>query len=121
MNYWPHALLRIALSFILIYPAVSALYSPGDWIIYIPDVILNSFTSNIEVLYITSSINILIGAWILSNKAIRIPTIIALVISIATVILNPTLFDRLLGEITAIFIALTLLIDSPPEEKSAHV
>lgn len=102
-------LLRIGVSFAIIYPAVSAYFNPDAWIGYFPDFVF-SFISELFLLYIFGVVMIIIGFWILSGKKIFIPSIIATITLTSIVLFNISQIDILFRDISIAIMSFSLVL-----------
>ena len=59
--------LRLGVAFAFLYPAISAWFSPLDWIGYFPD-FMKGYTSDVVLLHLFGATELIIAFWLLSGK-----------------------------------------------------
>lgn len=107
----PGLLMRLAVAFSFIYPAVSAWFDPYAWIGYFPAFALNSAGNNAELLlHAWGALEILLALWVLFAVRVYIPSIIMAALLMAVVIVNPAQFPILFRDISIALAALSLAV-----------
>jgi hypothetical protein len=106
----------MGVAFALIFPAVSALGDPFAWIGYMPIYILDILpVQEITVLNIFGAIQVVIAAWILFGKDIRIPALSATILLLAIVALNWGQMDVLFRDVSIAVMSLALFLTAKKE------
>lgn len=107
----PGLLMRLAVAFAFIYPAVSAWFDPDSWIGYFPDFVLDLAGSNAALLlHGWGILEILLALWVLFGVRVYIPSIIMAVALMAVVIVNPGQFPILFRDVSIALAALSLAL-----------
>ncbi len=102
-------LLRIALAFSFIYPAINALFDPYAWIGYFPGFILDLASGNPELLLHSWGVfEVALALWVLFGKKIFIPSVVMTLALIAVVALNPGQFPILFRDVSIALAAAAL-------------
>ena len=105
----PERLLRFAVAFSLLFPAIHAWFDPYAWIGYFPPLILTAVGSfDIILLHVFGALEIILALWILFGKNIFLPSVATAVILLAIVALNPIQFFILFRDISIVFAAIAL-------------
>ena len=102
----PQLLLRLAVAFSFIYPAIAALIDPDSWIGYFPAFIPASIT----ILHAFGALEIAIALWIVFGTRIVIPCVLAALILITIVVFNAAQFDILVRDVSIALAALALAL-----------
>lgn len=103
-------ILRIALAFSFIYPAISAWFNPFAWIGYFPPFLLDMVGQyDMLLLHAFGISEIAIGLWLIFGKRIWWPSVLALVYLIGIVVFNLNQMDVIFRDITIAAIALALM------------
>ncbi len=90
------ALLRIALAFAFIYPALDAYNDPTSWLGYIPAFTISAFhvvsiplkLSNVVLLHLFGLVEIILAVWVLFGRRVRTPALIMSIILFVIVLTN---------------------------------
>lgn len=107
----PGLLMRLAVAFAFIYPAVDAWFNPDSWIGYFPGFVLDLAGSNTELLlHGWGALEIALALWVLFGVQIFIPSIIMAAAFIMVVVVNPGQFPILFRDISIALAALSLAI-----------
>jgi len=107
----PGLLMRLAVAFAFIYPAVDAWFNPDSWIGYFPGFILDLAGSNTELLlHCWGILEILLALWVLFGVRVYIPSIIMAVALMAVVVANPGQFPILFRDVSIALAALSLAL-----------
>jgi len=107
----PGLLMRVAVAFAFIYPAISAWFDPDSWIGYFPGFVLDLAGSNTEfLLHGWGLLEIALALWVLFGVRVYIPSTIMAVALIAVVIANPGQFPILFRDISIALAALSLAL-----------
>lgn len=100
-------LLRIAVAFAFLYPAIDALLYPDNWVDFFPSV-LRAQVPDMTLLITWSIFEAILALWILSGKHIFWPSIIATILLCLIVVTNLPLFDLLFRDLVIALIPATL-------------
>ena len=93
----PELLLRGALSFSFLYPAVHALIDPYAWVGYIPGFVLATLPiSEVSVLHAWGVLEAALALWVLFGRNVFVPALVMGAALLAVVALN-------LGQFTILF------------------
>lgn len=107
----PGLLMRVAVAFAFIYPAVDAWFNPDSWIGYFPGFVLAIAGSNTELLlHSWGAIEIALALWVLLGTRVFIPSIIMAAALLAVVLANPGQFPILFRDISIALAALSLAL-----------
>ena len=107
--------LRLAIAFAFIYPAVSAYLDPFSWIGFFPPFMKNLVGSETLLLTLFGLSEIAIALWILTARRVFIPALIASVYLLAIVLFNLASLDIVFRDVSILLAALALaLLDRPP-------
>ncbi len=107
----PGLLMRLAVAFSFIYPAVSAWFDPYAWIGYFPGFLLDLAGANAELmLHAWGIFEILLALWILFGKKVYVPSAIAALALIAVVVANPGQFPVLFRDLSIALAAASLAL-----------
>lgn len=107
----PGLLMRLAVAFSFIYPAVSAWFDPYAWIGYFPAFALAIAGNHAELmLHAWGALEILLALWILFAVRVYVPSIVCALALLAVVIVNPGQFPILFRDISIALAALSLAV-----------
>jgi len=106
-----HFLLRLAIAFAFLYPAVAIHINPDSWIAYFPDFIRTSVPLTL-LIYGFSALHLIIGLWILSGKKIFIPSVVASIFLAGVLVFNWQGMDVLFRDISLMFVTIALAVES---------
>lgn len=106
-------LLRIALAFSFIYPAVDALIAPESWIGYFPQS-MRGMVPDPVLLGAWGLLEVLIALWILSGKRIFIPALLAGVLLLLVVLFNVSQFEVVFRDVSLALLAFYLAYGARP-------
>lgn len=117
-------LLRVGVAFALIYPAVSAFFTPDSWIGFFPPFVRDVLGSEATLeyaLHLFGLLEVTLGVWILAGKKIFLPATIATLILFLIVVFNISLLDILFRDIPIMLMAMALALmhRSPPAPQPA--
>lgn len=102
-------LLRAALAFSFLYPALHALVDPYAWVGYIPGFVLTLIPLGEEtVLYTWGGIELLLALWVLFGKQIVIPALLMGSALLAVVLFNLGQFPILFRDLPIAALAFAL-------------
>jgi hypothetical protein len=104
-------LLRVAIAFAFMYPAVDATMHPDAWLGFFPPFVLALIPSSLA-LSVWSLIGAAIALWILSGKNIFLPSLAATVALVLIVGFNFSLMEIVFRDVALAFVALALALDS---------
>ncbi len=112
------ALLRIALAFAFLYPAIDAFFDPATWLGYFPNFVTDAFhtiaiplkLSDVVLLHSFGVLEIVLAVWVLFGKRVRVPALIMALMLFIIVGLNldPSNFSVLFRDVSIAFAALAL-------------
>lgn len=103
-------LLRIGVSFALIYPAVAALSDPLSWIGFFPTFARDIIPNDILLLHAFGLTEVIIALWILIGKRIFIPSVLAALYLAGIIIFNLPLFDIIFRDVPIFLMAVALAL-----------
>lgn len=107
----PGLLMRLAVVFSFVYPAIAAYFDPYAWIGYFPNFVLALAGGNeLLLLHAWGAFEILLSLWVLFGKRVYIPSLIMAAALIAVVVLNLPQFDILFRDISIALAALSLAL-----------
>jgi len=109
-------LLRIAVAFAFIYPAVAAVFDPFSWIGFFPLFLRDLFPSDMLLLHLFGITEVAIALWILVGKRIFIPSALASIYLVVIILFNLSLFDIIFRDVSILLAALALAILHRQEE-----
>jgi hypothetical protein len=115
MKLKPTLLLRIAIAFAFLYPAIDSIIEPNAWLGYFPPALLAataSIVSGVMLLHLWSIVEIIIALWILSGKYIFIPALLATISLLLIVSLNIPLMEIVFRDLALALVSLTLAIQN---------
>ena len=107
MKNYSNLLLRIAVAFAFLYPAIEGILNPNAWVGFFPDFLANHFTVT-TLMYGWGAFEIIIALWILSGKKIFIPSVIATLCLLAIVFFNFAALDTVFRDISLALVAAAL-------------
>jgi len=107
MKNYSNLLLRIAIAFAFLYPAIEGILHPNAWVGFFPDFLANHFTVT-TLMYGWGAFEIVIALWILSGKRIFIPSVLATLTLVAIVFFNFTELDTVFRDISLALVAAAL-------------
>ena len=111
MKITPNVLLRVAIAFAFLYPAIDGFIEPAAWYSYFPAFVIAIAPATL-LLPIWGIVEIIIALWILSGKHIFIPSLLATFALVAIVLLNIPLMQIVFRDISLALAALALTIQS---------
>lgn len=107
----PGLLMRLAVAFAFIYPAVSAWLDPYSWIGYFPGFLLSIVGDQSGLLlHGWGAIEILLALWVLFGVRVYIPSVLMALALFAVVLVNPGQFPILFRDIPIALAALSLAL-----------
>jgi uncharacterized membrane protein YphA (DoxX/SURF4 family) len=110
-------ILRIALAFSFLYPAVSAWFNPLAWVGYIPSFILTiAGDSDVLLLSVFGITEILIGLWLIFGRNIFWPSVLAAAYLLGILVFNLNQIDVIFRDISIFAIAVVLALTSREAE-----
>lgn len=101
--------LRLGLAFAFLYPAISSLITPSDWIGFVPRAMRELFGGD-QFLTVFSIIEILIGAGVLFMRRPLISLYAAIGVLAVVVYFNLGAFDLVFRDISIIAMAIALAV-----------
>lgn len=114
------ALLRIGLAFSFLYPAIDAFFDPTTWLGYFPTFATDLFHlvaipmkwSDVVLLHSFGVFEIVLAAWVLFGRRVRIPSLVMAVMLFAIVGFNldASNFSVLFRDVSIAFAALALAL-----------
>ena len=112
-------LLRVALAFAFLYPAIDAFFDPTSWLGYFPQFVTATFHtiavplkwSDVVLLHSFGLLEVVLALWVLFGRRIRVPaTVMALMLfAIVGFNLDPSNFSVLFRDVSIAFAALALV------------
>ncbi|HWH16667.1 MAG TPA: hypothetical protein VNU25_03730 [Candidatus Paceibacterota bacterium] len=106
---FPELLLRAALAFSFVYPAIHALIDPYAWVGYIPGFVLGILPlGEVTVLHLWGAIEIALALWVLCGRRILIPALAMGLALLAVVLSNLSQFAILFRDLPIAAIAFAL-------------
>ncbi|MBP6860118.1 MAG: hypothetical protein KBC38_00960 [Candidatus Pacebacteria bacterium] len=103
--------LRLALAFSLLYPAVHAWFEPLSWLGYIPALAAALWPfSNEVLLHLFGAVEIVLAFWLLSGRRIAVPAALSALILVFIVVTNPVQFEVLFRDLSIAGIAIALAL-----------
>lgn len=99
--------LRFGIAFSFLYAAVSSFLNPNAWIGFFPIFLRNLIPVNI-LLILFSIFEIILGIWLISNKATFYASILASFALLGIIIFNFSSFDIVFRDVTILFAAIAL-------------
>lgn len=112
-------LLRIGLAFAFLYPPIDAIFEPYSWEGYFPAFLRHLPIDPLLLLHGFGVIEVVIAAWILYGKHLRIPATLAGLMLVAIVAFNSADFPVLFRDLAIAMMAFALA--AWPEEKAVVV
>lgn len=107
----PGLLMRLAVAFAFVYPAIAAWFDPYSWIGYFPGFLLDLAGSNPEImLHAWGALEILLALWVLFGTRVYVPSVIMAIALCAVVIANPGQFPILFRDVSIVLAALSLAL-----------
>lgn len=107
----PGLLMRLALVFAFVYPAVSAWFDPDTWIGYFPGFVLSLAGNQGELLlHAWGAIEILLALWVLFGVRVYVPSALMALALLAVVVANPAQFPILFRDLSLALAALSLAL-----------
>src|SRR4051812_16103479 len=100
-------LLRIAIAFSFLYPAIDSFLHPDDWIDFFPQ-FMRGIVPDQTLLLGWGALEIVIALWILSGKKIFIPSAAATVLLCAIVLFNLSLMQVVFRDLSLALVAAVL-------------
>ena len=116
MKLSPDLLLRAALAFAFIYPAIDAVIEPDSWVTFFPPFLL-AIVPSMLLIYGWSFIEILLAVWILSGRRIILPCALAAAALVAIVLFNLPLFQIVFRDLSLAGLALALALNERTRAK----
>lgn len=107
----PGLVMRLAVAFSFIYPAVAAWFDPYSWIGYFPGFVLDLAGEHPELLlHAWGAIEIALALWVLFGKHVYVPSVIMTFALLLVVIANPGQFPILFRDISIALAAVSLAL-----------
>ena len=106
---WSDRLLRIAIAFFFLYPAVSGFFYPDTWIGYFPQM-LAGMASSTAVVGVWGVIEVILALWMLFGKNIKIPSLITGILAVGIVIANPSQMDVIFRDLALAAVSFSLAV-----------
>ncbi len=105
---WALVILRVGLAFAFLFPAISAVFNPYDWIGYFPS-FLKGYVPDMVLLHAFGATEVIIALWLLWGKRIFIPSLAAALYLAAIVALDYRDFEILFRDLSIMSIAIALM------------
>lgn len=104
-------LMRLAVAFSFLYPAVSAWFDPYAWIGYFPALALTLAGNSTELLlHAWGAFETLLALWVVFAVRVYIPSTIMAIALMAVIIVNPGQFPILFRDVSIALAALSLAV-----------
>jgi hypothetical protein len=115
---WSEKLLRAAVAFTFIYPAVSAWFNPYAWIGYFPSFLLDfadafdglGVNGDLVLLHVFGATEIIIAVWILFARSVFVPSIIAGAYLLGIIVFNWNQMDVIFRDVSILLAATALAL-----------
>ena len=119
MNFrkFPNFLLRLGVSFALLYPPIDALSNPDSWVGYFPK-FLHSFASNTTLLYWFGALEVFLALWILLGKKIFWPTLVVGFLLLSIIFFNMNNFEVVFRDVTIAAVAFALALETKVDQRA---
>jgi len=114
----PEQLLRVAVAFAFLYPAIDAVFEPSMWLGYLPPFATAAFhvlavplkISDVVLLHAFGLLEFALALWLLAGRSVRIPAVLMAVILFIIVGLNldPASFSVVFRDISIALAALAI-------------
>jgi len=101
--------LRAGLALVFLYAAISSFLNPSSWVGFIPLFLRNLINANL-LLFAFSVYEILLGIWLLSNKAIFYASLLSALTMLGIILPNLGALDIVFRDIAILFSAIALMI-----------
>ncbi len=111
-----HLVLRLGVAFAFLYPAIDALFSPDSWIGYFPT-FLRGHVPDMVLLHTFGAMEATIALWILSDKKIFLPSLVATAVLLGIVTFDFSQFEIVFRDITIAAASLSLAIGALRHEQ----
>ncbi len=108
MNKWTEYILRVGLAFAFLYPAISSLIVPSDWIGFVPMVVRDLVDGNL-FLFVFSVIEILVALGILFFRNPFYPALFGGLILVFTILFNFGSFVLIFRDVSILAMVLALV------------
>lgn len=109
-------ILRVAVAFAFLYPAVSAWFLPTAWLGYVPQ-FMRGDVDDLVLLHAFGAVEIFIALWILSGWKIFWPSLAATAVLLAIVVFNPQEFPVLFRDLSLSGMTLALALMNRPRKQ----
>ncbi|MDP2650408.1 MAG: hypothetical protein Q8P16_02475 [bacterium] len=97
---WSEKLLRAAVAFTFIYPAVSAWFNPYAWVGYFPSFLIDlAGNYDLVLLHAFGVTELFIAAWLLFGRRILVPCMLAIAYLLGIVVFNWNQLDVIFRDI----------------------
>jgi len=101
--------LRAGLALVFLYAAISSFLNPSSWIGFIPLFLRNLVDANL-LLTLFSIYEIILGVWLLSNRAIFYASLLSALTMLGIIISNFGALDIVFRDIAILFSAIALMV-----------
>ena len=107
-------LLRLALAFSFLYPAVSAVLDPYSWVGYFPTFLSDAIAPHqVILLHTFGVVEVVLALWILGGRRVRVPALLMAAMLIAIVLANPAQLSVLFRDLALALAAGALAMRRP--------
>lgn len=107
----PGLVMRLAVAFSFVYPAVSAYFDPYAWIGYFPGFLLTlAGGHDLVLLHAWGLFEIALALWVLFGTRVYVPAIIMALALVAVVVANPGQFPILFRDLSIALAAISLAL-----------
>lgn len=104
---WVSFILRVGISFTLVYAGISAFLNPSSWVGFIPGFV-EIIVSRESLLIFHSIFNLILGLWILSNWKVFYASILAGIFLFGIIVFNLGAFDIVFRDISILLAVIAL-------------
>lgn len=112
-NRWSDLIVRLGLAFAFLYPAINAYFDPYTWIGYFP-AFMKGYVPDLVLLHSYGALEIVVAIWILSGWRVFWPSLAALAILLAIIVLDASDFQILFRDVSIAALALALIVAHAP-------
>jgi len=96
----PELLLRLALAFSFLYPAIHAVFDPYAWVGYFPTFVLDLLGDDIVLLHLWGAAEAFLALWVLFGRRVLVPSVLMTALLVLVVLANPGQFPILFRDLS---------------------
>lgn len=115
----PGLLLRLGVAFAFLYPPINALSDPYSWLGYFPS-FTRGFVPDMVLLHGFGLVEVVLALWILSNKKIFIPSLLATGILLGIILFDFQDFQIIFRDVTIAAAAAALAVGAWQKDKNTY-